>query len=183
MTRRPGGNALPTTATKEPRVDPGAQWQSPDHGNDRRSADALARCRPRGTRQCGWRLPLDGTPPQRRSPPPGSHPAPLPPPEPPPVQHPAPLPPPYPPPELGAGESDDENWTPYHLSTPSVATVAPAATARATSPPQQPPPNTPEARRPPKPPPHHRRRTPGDVAPRLHRSPVQPNPHRRFPNA
>ena len=54
-------------------------------------------------------------------PPRGDHPAPLLPPEPPPVQHPAPLAPPQPPAELGAGESDDENWTPCHLSAPPVA--------------------------------------------------------------
>ena len=49
-----------------------AQWQPPDHRNDRRGADALARCRPRGTRQCGRRPPLAGTPPQRRTPPRGT---------------------------------------------------------------------------------------------------------------
>ena len=42
-----------------------------------------------------------------------------------------------------AGESDDENWTPYHLATPPVETFVPAATARAASPPRQPPPNPP----------------------------------------
>ena len=73
----------------------------------------------------------------------GSHSAPLPPPEPPPVQHPAPLPPPQPPPELGAGGADDENWTPYHLSTPTATALAPAATAQAASP-KQPPPNPPD---------------------------------------
>ena len=31
-------------ATNEPRAGPGAQWQPPDHSNDRRSADAPARC-------------------------------------------------------------------------------------------------------------------------------------------
>ena len=71
-------------------------------------------------------------------------PAPLPPPKPPPVQHPAPLPPPQPPPELGAGESDDENWTPYHLSTSTATALAPAATAQAASPPKQSPPNPPD---------------------------------------
>lgn len=44
----------------------------------RRRAGALVRCRPRGTRQCGRRPPLAGTPPQRRNPPgepPGSPPS------------------------------------------------------------------------------------------------------------
>ena len=70
-------------------------------------------------------------------PPPGSHPAPLPPPEPPPVQHPAPLPPPQPPPELGGGESDDENWTPwtpYYLPASTTTASATTATALAESP-------------------------------------------------
>ena len=89
-------------------------------------------------------------PPQRQNPPLRSHPAPVPPPKPPPVQHSAPPPPPQPqpPPELEPGESDDENWALYHLSTPPVVTFVPAATARrAASPLQQPPPTAEPTRR------------------------------------
>ena len=113
-------------------------------------------------------------------PPPGSHPAPLPPHEPPPVQQPAPLPPPQSPPRLGAEEElDDENWAPNHLPTSTTTAFATAATARAESP-KRPPPNPPDdtapanAVRPCK----ASGERPGDAAFRLHCTPfpTQPTP-------
>ena len=67
--------------------------------------------------------------PPTAAPPPGSHPAPLPPPEPPPTLHPAPLPPPEPPPPPDPGplESDDDAWTPYHIPANPAKVTAPDA--------------------------------------------------------
>ena len=66
--REPAAHAKPLGDEPGPRADPGARRQPPDRSNERRGADALARCRLRGKRQCGRRPPLAGTPPQRRNP-------------------------------------------------------------------------------------------------------------------
>ena len=125
------------------------------------------------------------------APPPGSHPAPLPPPEPPPTLHPtpppppeppptlhpAPLPPPEPPPDPGPLESDDDDWTPYHIPAPPATAAAPDARTDGSGRPPTPPEDTTSAdaapakrrKRNPKPKPPD----PADLS--------QPNLHRWFP--
>ena len=171
----PRGASATLPATSAPHAGPDAQ-RCPPGPSGRRRTDAPMRRRPLGTRLFERRPPLDRNAPPAPVPPPGSHPAPLPPPEPPPVQHPAPLPPPQPPPELGAGESNDESWAPYHLPPSPRPHLAPGANARPASLPRSPPhANAVPAKRP--------KGNPETPPPDSTASLSQPNLHRWFPEA